>query len=687
MKRTGIFTVAFVLSVLAVIVFAQTPSPSPSGSPPPSVTPTVGPTITPTTEPTSTLTPVPTQTPTIIPSNTPTPTTTPTTTPTPTPTGTPEPCTESLSSDPMQTIQAVYADDDIDPPIDLEVVGNVATVKQTLPMIKNKPTVLGGLWIGKGLEVKAKITAGPAGLEGKFEIDIPGAEPSKYESKKKYSLKPCETREFVLNPQAEEGGLVVSSIPFAHKKVKKDVEWTPLKTFEFKQTGAKEITLKFAGKLISKVVVEKVIETVPLRVNWAPMVFEKDSKQTKKGLVDEASARSKGDPFLYALANYPVENPKFAASSSQMPVVITGSLADWQARTVKERIFSLVGFAVTQSLLLPLFNVDRRVLVISEGVLTFPGRQGQSNSAGDKTVYVVKGAPSIVDAHEIAHTKPWRLDDEGNGYEAVGYLTTLLTAGKDPQRPLDDSGSVGFMANGGTFNNRIVRKIHYREKFIPSFDASANAKLDPAIWLFRGILEVDNSNEVVGIEPMPIYQFDGISDDDESCTSSPCVQLTIKTTLQDDSVVEKIVAINVGSVLEDFGEPIPFEFSPIMHSSEVPSQPIKNIVIEDEDNIIRFALDVTPNSPVLDILSVYVNNQHAVVTIDGSDVDGGSLFASLFVVHPDGTADAVQFDNPVLGETEFEINTEFLKNSDYTLVVLLTDGFNTVKETAEVHLH
>ncbi len=678
--RISIATLGIII-ILATIAFAQlTPSPSPSGSPTPSISPTSVPTSTPTSEPTSTPTTTPTQTPT-----SPPPTSTPTTTPTSTPTATPTPttaCTESFYSDPMQTVQVVYADD---PEVssDLVVVGNIATVKQTLPMIKNKPTVFTGLGPGNSgriHEIKAKISAGPAGLEGKFEIEIPGAEPSKYESKKKYSLKPCESREFILNPKDEEGGIIVSSIPFAHKKVKKDVEWTPLKTFEFKQTGPKEITLKFAGHTLTKVIVEKVIETVPLRIHWVPLGFDKDKKNDLKKLIDEAAARASGDSALFIQANYPVENPKFKATSAQGATTFEDlSLTQWQAFPLDGRLQILINMATGAGLWLNRINYDRQIFVVHEGFLPL-GRGGQANTAGDKVVYVAEKVSPIVEAHEIGHTKPWLFDHDEE--LASGYLSTLLNFGREPQRPLaHDPANLGFMARGGAFDTRIVRKTHYRDNFIPAFDI-ANARLDPAIWLFRGVLEVSDTDfiTVSDIKPMPIYQLDNIPDENETCTVSLCVPLFVNMTLQDDSIVQNTLAIGTGGIFEEFTGKIPFNQSPIVHSFEVPSQGVKKITIEDSDGIVHFSLDVTANSPVLDILSVIPGHKQIVVTVNGSDVDGGSLFASLFIEDSAGVVDAVALDRPVIGMTDFVIDTEFFEKGDYNLTVMLTDGFNTAEK-------
>lgn len=604
------------------------------------------------------------------------------------------PCVESIASTVIQVTQVSIPSETND----LEVEGKVSTIK--LPMIKNRATAIVG---GQDalLGITATIQAGPDGIKnGQFVLTIQDGDPSQYVSKKKFSLGPCEELAGIpVNSKVDDKGVYSIQAPASGNGA---LRWEPEKPFVFTQSGDnKKIELKFVqevpgalsvGTIVSEIIVEKVIETVPFKINWLGFAFKDDRKNEKRKSIDEADARSKGDAALFVKANYPVQSDQFFPTFIDGVLVIEDTRAQWLAKSNMERTKFLIALAVKEGIAAQLAGYDRRIFVVPDGMLP-PGRKGQANTAGDKAVFVVSGAGSVAEAHELGHTKPWLLDDEyvkdeaGNivveGEDANGYLATLIEAKKKPGRPVtDEATSLGFMGSTGGFDERVVKTSHYKEKLIPAFDKE-NAKLDPLVWSLRAVLDVNDTNltDVEGLEVLPIFQFDSIPDGNESCDSQPCVPLLVMVTLQDDSVIEHTLAVHTGGVIQDDAGLVEVNQSPIIHVFEVPGQPVKSIVIEDADGIVRFALDTTANAPELEILSVQVNKKSVVLSINGSDVDGGSLFASIFVRYPDGVLASGELDKLVLGPTDFVIDTELFRKGNYEFIVMLTDGFNTVEET------
>lgn len=604
------------------------------------------------------------------------------------PSPSPAPCDGPFFTGRFVPVQVNYPKGqfDVSSEIDLDVTGFVTKVKSTLLYTQKKPTELTGDQPTNYISTLT-ITAGPQALSGKIKVKVQNGDPAEYESKHVIVVPACTSKVINLNGLGAKGQ--VTGILTGKKG---DVHFAPEKTFEFTQSGENfEITMEYAGFQIAKTVVEKVIATVPINIRWQPLGFKDDERDLRE-LKRTAEDRAKSDSLevLFFKANYPVENGKVRTSASQLPTVFTlpSSFAAWKAMPVNDQIRALIGQATTAGLQLHLSGYDRMIFVVPNGMLG-PSRKGQANTAGDKAVYVVDVAGAVAETHEIGHTNPWRLDDDykvfqgvliQDGFESTGFLSTLAAAGKEPARPVEAGvRTLGFMGIAGDLQIRVSLKEQYK-KIASSFDAATHGKLDPEIWVLRGLLEVDGS---VSFEQMPIYQIDGFPDDASSCSGAAnCTPLFVNMTLQDDSVVVKELAVHTGGVFEDFDGLVQFNISPVVNAVEVPSQGIKSIRIEDSLGNVLSSTVVSANSPDLDIVSMIVRKKIAMLKINSSDVDGGSLFASVFVEDASGNASPVEVDRPVSGIADFEFNTKFLDHGDYKIVVLLTDGFNTANETA-----
>jgi hypothetical protein len=587
----------------------------------------------------------------------------------------------------IEPVQVNFPDDSMFSS-DVQISGGDLTIKQSLPMTKNKPTVIVGMQDNEYV-AKAKITAGPGGLTGKFKITITNALPAQYESKETFTLAACTTREFELNPNDHKG--ILTAIPFVAKK--SEVHWIPEKAFEWTATGQQEILLEFAGKKVTKTTVEKVIGTVPFKILWKGVVLGPYVNSVGHQLVQDARDRSSGYPKLFIQANYPVENAKVQTASSDLVTVLDSVLtvAQWQALSGKLRQNILVHLLAVKGLAQKRGGFDRIVYVAQEGILD--GNAGQANTDGDKAVFVVTERNPIIETHELGHTSPWRLDDEyikdketneliAQGKDSIGFLATLAAVGLPAARPSNQNIAYGFMGIGVP-EELVARKEQYRNKFIPAFDAATNQRLDPAVWILRAVVGT-SGGEVKNVSVLPIYHFDFIPDNAELCNEEVnCTTLIVNMTLGDDSTLTKELAVHPGNVIDEFdGTAVPDDLHSVVDAVEIPPQGIKHIRLQAANGTSFFDTTVSVNLPKLDILSVNVPNNKKTIsaTINSSDIDGGNLFASFFIEDSAGNSDDIRLDESVNGVQQFTFNIKLLSKGNYNMSVLLTDGFNTVEE-------
>ncbi len=624
-------------------------------------------------------------------------------------------------------VQVVYADDTTrwpneEPgycnPNDLDGYYPYFTVKQTLPMIKAKPTGFVGLQ-EDGYVIRVNVSADYYDLEGKFEIDITNAEPSHYESIETFKIRAGETREFILNPHDDRGA--VTAIPFVPGSSPfvpgaSEVNWEPKKYLEFKDAGASTITLKFTGWEIGRTTVEKIIETVPFKVRWKPMLLSGmiNDDLKRKQIIQTTKERSESFPALFIKANYPVENPKFSASASK-DILFLPDIAHQQVPPIsiyqwltvlddRGRALNLISAAKMNAFVCKWYGYDRGVLVVPTHIIYLGGKfyRGLAFQAFKASVFVEAPADEPVEAHEILHTPPFLADDDRSygppfGYRAVGYLATMLEGNAAPARPVNGRLplSLGFMGLPNSHDVGIARKDQYRELMIPRFDAAQNTELDPRIWLLRGVLDVAGSNFTAD----PIYQFDSTIDNQTPCSENEtaCVTLTLRTILWDGTVIDTPLPVRTAIFTEpdmtNFTgpeEPIDLGIGPVAEAFAVPSKPVAKIEILNGTKVL-YEKTVSSGMPNLTILSPLQGAKYAGnigVEIRGDDPDNESLFASVFIEKLDGTVkEDAGLDIPLVGmNASSEINTTVLQPGDYKIRVLLTDGFNTVEKDARFRI-
>jgi hypothetical protein len=582
----------------------------------------------------------------------------------------------------------------------------------SLSQIKDKSTgFVGTKW--NNYVAQAEITAGSTQLVGKFKIEITNAEPSVYESEETFVVEPGKTLKVDFNPHDSNGA--VTAIPFVPGSSPfvpgtSNIHWGPLKYLKFKSPGTSEIKVKFGDVEISKTIVESIIETVPFRIEWKGMVLpgQLRNKELVNSVAAEAKTRASGMPALFIKANYPVENPKFKPTyATHVPHLeyaskLEVSLDEWKnVYSERIRIFLLMREANMRSLPLKKLGIDRQVIVVPPGILYKDNQIIQGISCErSKVVYVTQYAEPCTDAHEIAHTMPFGLDDDydipiADGYNAEGYLATIhdpddaspLMGPTWPARPYAASAkSLGFMGTADDTKLRIARKDHYKH-FINAFDAASNTEVDPHIWMLRGMFETQNST----IDVAPIYQFDSTVDKLPECgTNGNCTTLTVRITLQDNSIIDKTAPVSTGVFAEDLGF-IPTTFGPIAATFEMPTQPVRRINILNGTNVL-FEKNVSQNAPVLTIVRPREDRKFKGgkirLLIMGTDADNDPLFASVFIENKDGTfADDVAQDIPLTNNRELiPVDADGMPAGNYTISVLLTDGFNTAEQEVDVEI-
>ncbi len=635
-------------------------------------------------------------------------------------------------------VQVVYADD---PSTSNDLAGEIPNlvVLKSLPQIKDKSTGFVGT-VATDYVATARIKACDDGLEGKFKIEIVGGLPAEYKSREEFEAGPNEEKTIVLNPKTSvEGVSAIPFVPSSHDNVPgtSDITWEPLQFFEFKVAGTNEaggiaqIKLKFedeSGDIeCGETIVQKVIETVPFKVAWKGIVLPKDSDFDADRVQGEVESRSQisafgGLPALAIKASYPVENPKFTPLHSQFVSTIQGltrgfnhvDLSVWlQFPISSHRDLSqfVSGFG---ELWRAAAQADRLVLITQSGLLEiYKHPNAQSGPLGvnighSKVVLVEEDrsphkVEPWVEAHEIGHSTPFKLSDDyisqngqvtSLGFKSEGYLATVLEF-QEPPRPVaseDKDITLGFMGSNPkgdrsdfiSFDFQTVAKNHYRDIFMPRFDAATNTHVDPPVWLLRGILDRTGLT-VSNLEVSPIYNIDGVPEEvAEECGSEPdCLTLKIKTTLTDDSVEERDLFVRAIALVDDDDE-IPLDSVGFSDIIEVPSQGIKKITIEDTLENVLFEHTVTPNTPTLDILSVKVKNNKIEAKTLTSDADGDDLHASFFIETPDGLLELVLADEALSApHNKFTMPLAGLLPGNYKAVIMVTDGFNTAREEAE----
>jgi len=633
-------------------------------------------------------------------------------------------------------VQVVYADD---PSTSNDLAGEIPNliVLKSLPQIKDKSTGFVGTQETDYVAI-AKIKACDDGLEGKFKIEIVGGLPAEYKSREEFEAGPNEEKTIVLNPKTSvEGVSAIPFVPSSHDNVPgtSDITWEPLTFFEFKVAGTNEgsgiaqIKLKFedeAGDLeCGETIVQKVIETVPFSVLWKPIVLPKDHDFDAERVESEAERRSMitqfdGLPALAIKASYPVENPKFSSLHSGFATSIQGltkgfnkhtGLLEWLEfpKASHRDLSSFVsGYG---ELLRAAQRLDRLVLITQSGLLEIykhPNAQSGpigANIGHSKVVLVEEDrSPHKVDpwveAHEIGHSMPFKLSDDyisqnGQvitlGFKSEGYLATALEF-QEPPRPVaadDETITLGFMGVNPkgdridfvSFDFQTVAKNHYRDIFVPRFDAATNTHVDPPVWLLRGMIDRTGLT-VSNIEVFPIYNIDGISEEiTEPCDSEPdCLSLKIKTTLTDDSVEERDLFVRAIALVDNDDE-ISLDAVGFSDVIEVPSQGIKKITIEDSLENVLFEHIVSEHTPGLGIDSLEVKNNKVEIKTNTADPDGDSIYASFFIEYPTGPMDLVIADKLLKSpRNKFTLPTEKLSPGTYKAIILVTDGFNTARQ-------
>lgn len=621
-------------------------------------------------------------------------------------------------------VQVVYADDSLYPASDLEGEERVLTLKRSLPMVKNKATTLVGTEPAERVS-RAFIATCENERKGKFKIKLNGA--VIYETTEEFTVPPFSLKFFDFNKHDDNGA--VTAIPFVPGTpgVPGDNKlfWAPLRTFEFKGPArTAEITVEFGNEEIGKTIVEKLINTVPFRVMWKALVLDGhalDSQLTER-LVSEARFRSQGPPEVFMKANLPVEDPQFQPRNSEaIGVFDGGTLTQWQNQGTDARVNKLYKHLATRALSLKVIGLDRMILVVQDGFL-----KGISDKVeepvglavdGEKVVVVKINAEFPVDTHEIGHTKPFFLTDDykvtggqvtDRGRIARGYLAAFKKFGRtiNPARPVtanDADDTFGYMGVEET-SRLVARKDQYRFMASLYFDKDVNPEIDPKLWLLRGVLKKDNS--AFTLDTLPIYTFKSTTNPiAEPCNSNPdCTTLTLRMKLDDDTEVQRVQNFRLGGDI-DYAQDRISNIGPVSDAVELPQGgKIKEITILDENAQILFTKAVSPEKPHLKILKkdssllTEVTEEDDEEEVDmgeesikslkirGTDQDGNTLHASLFIIDKDGNMDEIELDKPANGVTIFDIETRFLTPGNYKLLVLLTDGFNTVQKKVKVRI-
>ncbi len=580
--------------------------------------------------------------------------------------------------------QVVYPDDELFPPDDTVETANTVEVKPSLPYIARKAMVLGGLR-SKNRVAKAIIKTCETAITGKFEIEIdaPGVTVPKYESTQQFTVPVFTTKEFIFDSRDIVGDRP-TDIPFNNPE--DEVQWTPRQVFTVGPVSGPTdgfITVKFAGMEIGKTKFT-IVPSKELLILWKALPLGGDFKIAKDRLIAESNDRESNIPSFTIKTNFPVENPKFFTLGSPMPAEWAATknvrLVDWLNMDVLDQYKKTDEFSTQWSLVEKRGAWSHIIFVVQDKVLGFPSTT-DGYAFGPKVAYVEEDAGNTADAHEIGHLKPWLLPhdydtDPPRGKVTQGYLVTNYEESLSPQRPFSASFPSFSMMGNADFLDTIIRKDQYRTLLQHMVGEGA---VDPPVWMLRGILTV-TGGVPAAFEAMPIYHFDSVPDPDESCTGNPqCLTLKVKMTLQDNSVIEKELAVSTAPLTPDYtGEEITLDSHGVTHAFELPSQAVKKVRVEDTEDDLLFEQFVSANAPTLTIESVEVKNKKIDVKTKSNDADGDTLYASFFI-EVEGHADGVLLDEQLHGASnKFSAQAE-LPPGDYKAIVMVTDGFNTAQ--------
>jgi hypothetical protein len=581
----------------------------------------------------------------------------------------------------------VYPDDELFPPDDVIATEASAEVKPSLPYITGKPIVLGGLRQNNRI-ARAKITTCENAITGKFEIEIdaPGVSIPKYESENEHTVIAHSTKTFNFNSQFAG---TPTDIPF--NSPSDEIQWTPQQAFTVgpvTETTTGKITVKFAGTKIG----ETTFTIKPSKnwnVQWKALPLGGDFKIASDRLIQAGRNRASGDNAFLIKANYPVDNTKFfpvgSLIAAEWPKTKNMRLVDWLNQDEIQQFIEQYRFARDWSLAQKRGDISHIIFMTQDGML---GLSPQINglASGPKAAFIEEDAPFSTDAHELGHLKPWDLDhdyDEQNprGIATIGYLATFTErSGGLSARPFDPQvPSHSMMGRPLTLLSDMIRKDHYRTllEHLPG-----EGLVDPQVWMLRGILTAPGGNPS-SFEASPIYHFDSFTDADETCDGNPqCLTLKVKVTLQDNSVIEKELAVSTAPITpDDSGEIIQLDFFVVTHAFDMPLQSVKKVRVEDENNNLLYEKVVSANAPTLTIDSVEVKNNKIEVKTKSEDADSDTLYASFFI-EIDEHADGVLLDEKLTGKANKFTADVTLPPGSYKAIIMVTDGFNTAEAEA-----